>query len=292
MRYYGFPKAAQGGRVNYYANGRYQIGLKFDSLRFDYSLMPVRLVSTSSTSMVNEVARLCYAAGVSVHMNYGTDGSGAHSEDVPNAMYNYFKYTRGTFTERRSTTTNDFLNTLRSDLVLRRPVYMSGASSSGGGADAAGHAWVCCGYRTDDADQYYMNWGWGSAGDGFFDLRANTSIIPPGFSYNFNVGQAIITGMVPSSADSTDIDFLTAIDDVETGVVLPPAYPNPATLTIAMPYSTSAAAEMQIFSIDGKMVGTRRLQPGVGEVELNVSAMPAGIYIYRVGGRTGKFVVR
>lgn len=292
MCYYGFPKAATGGRVIYNSNGKYPIQLRFDSLRFDYSQMPVRLTSNSSTNMVNQVARLCYAAGVSVRMSYDPDGSGAHSEDVPGAMLNYFKYTRGTLTNRREVTTNQFLDKLRADLVLRRPVYMSGASSTGGGADAAGHAWVCCGYRTDDSNQYYMNWGWGGSGDGFFNLRANTSIVPSGTSYNFNVGQAIITGMVPPHADSSDVDFLTAIDLPGATATLPAAYPNPATLSVTLPYITPVAADMQIFSIDGKLVGTRRVQPGEGSIELNVATMPAGIYIYRLAGRSGKFIVR
>lgn len=293
MRYYGFPLSGTGGRITYYSNQRYQIRLKFDSLRFDYSMMPVRLTSMSSSTQVNEIARLCFAAGVSVRMQYGIDGSGAHSEDVPNAMNNYFRYTFGSFMERRSTTTNNFLSMLRNELLLRRPVYMSGASSSGGGADASGHAWVCCGYRTDDTNMYYMNWGWGSnTSDGFFNLRANTSITPGGTGYNFNVGQGIIVGMVPPHADSTSIDFLTAIDPVESHSVLAPAYPNPAFMTVTLPYSTTTAADLQVFSIDGKLVGTRRLMPGSGEVTFNVAGMPAGIYIYRLGESSGKFIVR
>ncbi len=292
MHYYGFPKAGTGGRVIYTASGLYPIKLKFDSLRFDYSAMPNRLTSYSSTNQVNEVARLNFAAGVSVHMNYGVTGSGAHSEDVPNAMANYFRYQRGTLTARSSTTTNNFLDILRSDLMLRRPVYMSGASSSGGGADAAGHAWVCCGYRTEHEDQYYMNWGWGSSGDGFFDLRANTSIVPSGYSYNFNVGQDIITGIIPPHADSSDVDFLTAIDPVRADATLLPAFPNPAVHSVTLPYTSNAAAVMQVFSIDGRLVATRGVGPGSGSVVIDVTAMPVGIYIYRLGGRSGKFIKR
>ncbi len=293
LRYYAFPVAASGGRVTYVSNQRYQIKLRFDSLRFNYAQMPVRLTSLSSTNQVNEVARLCFAAGVSVRMNYGIDGSGAHSEDVPVAMANNFKYTMGVQLRRSMTSTDNFLQTLRNDLLMHRPVYMSGASSSGGGADAAGHAWVACGYRTDDGDQYYMNWGWGSnQADGWFDFRANTSIRPGGTGYNFNVGQDIITNMVPPHADSSEVDFLTAIDLVESNTTLAPAYPNPAWGTVTLPYSTTTAGDMHIFSIDGKLVGTRRLQPGSGEVTLDVANMPAGIYIYRLGGQSGKFIVR
>lgn len=290
MHYYAFPKAAEGNRVVYTTRSGYLIKIRMDTLRFDYTQMPIRLTSASSTAQIDEVARLCFAAGVSVRMEYGIDGSGAHSESVPLSMNSVFKYETGVLTARDRTTTDNFLSMLRYDLVRRRPVYMSGVSSTGNGRDAAGHAWVCCGYRTDNEDQYYMNWGW-NGGDGFFNLRTN-SMAPSGYGYNFNLSQDIITGMVPRYTDSTDIDFMTGIESVESNVMLGTAYPNPAIQTVSLPYSTTVQAEMQIFSIDGKLVGTRRLMPGSGNVELNVADMPAGIYIYRLGERSGKFLVQ
>ncbi len=183
---------------------------------------------------------------------------------------------------------------MRNDLLLRRPVYMSGASSTGGGADAAGHAWVCCGYRTDNNKMYYMNWGWNGGGDAFFNVYDNTStsMYISGYGYTFNLGQAIITGIIPPDPDSSAVDFMTPIRLVEDNTVLAPAYPNPAVFSVTLPYSVSSVAEMQIMSVDGKLVATRRLQPGSGQVTLDVSGMPAGIYIYRVGGQSGKFIVR
>ena len=291
IRYYGFPLQATGGRKSYSTRtSRYRVKLDFDTLHFDYSLMPVRLNSSSSQAQIDEVARLCFAVGVSVQMDYGVDGSGAFSDKVPTSMSSYFKYETGTMTERDLTTTNNFLNILRNDLMLRRPVYMGGASQGGSGRDAAGHAWVCCGYRTDNEDMYYMNWGWGRAGDGFFNLRQN-DMNPSGFSYNFKLRQEHITGIIPPHADSTTVNFL-AIESAEGTTVLEAAYPNPAFQSVAIPYSTTTAGEMQIFGIDGKLVATRRLQAGSGRVELSVAGMPAGIYVYRLGGQSGKFIVR
>ncbi len=291
MRYYGFPKQATGGRKQYYTRTKgYYVKLKFDTLNFDYEQMPVRLNSNSTTTQIDEVARLCYAVGVSVSMDYGTDGSGAFSDDVPDAMVNYFKYQMGSILYRDETSTANFINVLRNDLLLNRPAYMGGASEGGSGRDAAGHAWVCCGYRTDNEDQYYMNWGWGRSGDGFFNLRQN-AMQPSGYSYNFTLRQEHITGLIPPHADSSAVDFL-AIESVEGTTVLPGAYPNPATFSVTIPYSITMAGEMQVFSIDGKLVASRRLQAGSGNVELNVADMPQGIYIYRLSGKSGKFIVR
>lgn len=293
MHYYAFPIAATGGVMNYRTEtSHYPVSLWFDTLRFDYTKMPNKLYPSTPVESINQVALLSFAAGVAVRMDYGIDGSGTSSASALMGMGAYFKYETGTLLRRSNTSTDNFLTTMRNDLLLRRPVYMAGSSSTGGGADAAGHAWVCCGYRTDNQNQYYLNWGWEGGGDGYFNLRENTQVTPSGYGYNFNVGQEHITGMVPPHADSTSIDFLTAIETVEGNTVLNPAYPNPAMQTVYLPYSTTMAADMQVFSLDGKMVATRRIQPGSGEVTLNVANMPAGIYIYRLGGSAGKFIVR
>ena len=34
------------------------------------------------------------------------------------------------------------------------------------------------------------------------------------------------------------------------------------------------------------------LQPANNHIDINVTNMPAGIYIYRIGGATGKFLVQ
>ena len=294
VRYYGYPIVPK-GRKNYYTDPplSFNLRLKFDTLRFDYSLMPDRLLNSSPRPQIENVAWLNYACGVSVEMDYSPDGSGTQSSQVDDAMKNHFKYQMGTYLERRYTTTDNFISTIRNDLMLRRPVYMSGASSSGSGADAAGHAWVCCGYRTDNNKMYYMNWGWAGGGDAFFNIYDNTAnaMYISGYGYTFNLSQAVITGMIPPHPDSSAVDFMTPIRLVEDNTVLAPAYPNPAAFSVTLPYSISSAAEMQILSVDGRLVATRRLLPGNGQVTLDVSGMPAGIYVYRVGGQSGKFVV-
>ena len=40
------------------------------------------------------IARLMYACGVSVDMNYTPNESGAQTADALNSLYNYFKYRR------------------------------------------------------------------------------------------------------------------------------------------------------------------------------------------------------
>ena len=70
------------------------------------------------------------------------------------------------------------------------------------------------------------------------------------------------------------------------------AYPNPATLSVTLPYSTETASDMQVYGIDGRLVSTTHVQPGTGEVTLRVDALPKGVYIYRLNSQSGKFIVR
>ena len=211
-------------------------------------------------------------------------------------MKYYFRYTnKSVFANRSTLGPTNFVTRLRNNLINRCPVYMSGASSTGSDGHAAGHAWICTGYRVDTANaenekKYYMNWGWNGSGNGWYDLVGNNMAISS-MGYNFNVGQGAIFGLYPASADSTDVEFL-AIPEVIDEIQLLPAYPNPANLTVSLPYSITSSDEMTVYSIDGKVVATRSLKPGKGSVNLNVSNMPAGIYIYRIGDKSGKFMVQ
>ena len=294
IRYYGFPIEPK-GRKNYYTDTYgFNLRLKFDTLHFDYSQMPDRLFTSSTQAQIHNVAMLSYACGVAVTMDYTPSGSGTQSRFVPDAMSTHFKYVTPTRTARSDVSTSTFIGLIRDDLMLRRPVYMSGSSPVGSGADAAGHAWVCCGFRTDNEKQYYMNWGWSGAGDGFFNIWDNTQngMYIQGMGYAVTQSHNVITGIIPPSPDSTNVDFMTPISVVEDNTVLAPAYPNPAVFSVTLPYAVTHESEMQVFAIDGKMVATRRLMPGNGQVTLDVRSMPAGIYIYRVGGQSGKFIVR
>lgn len=328
IHYYKFPVNPKGRKSYTTTTHEIPIVVRFDTVFFDYSNMPNTISSTTSMDKRREISKLGYMCGVSVSMDYTPDGSGAHSQDVPNAMYKNFKYEKGTLMYRTASFPHEvwrttgygniyyddlinnanysylgyygntydettYLGAILDEINHNRPVYMS-ASSSGGGSerDAAGHAFVVCGHRGGDlTKKYYFNWGWGGYGDGWFNLDANNMPITGGMG-NFNRQQGVIIGMVPQFADSTDINFV-GIDDVEQPAVeLRAAYPNPATYSVNIPYRLSNAADMLIYSMDGRLVEQRRLEAGDDEVEVRVDRLPAGIYIYRVNGVCGKFMVQ
>lgn len=263
-----------------------------DSARFRYSNMPdaptnrygEQLPSCSDEQM-HEIARLMYAAGVAVKMAYLPDHSGALSQDVPAAAANYFKYKMGRMMNRTDNNGDAFVDAIREQLLQNNIVYMSGRSSTGSGRDAAGHAWVCGGYMETDTNRYFMNWGWDGGSNNFFNLRINSMSAG---GYNFNRNQSCIIGMVPPD----DSNRFLGIVEADLGTQLGKPYPNPAVQTISLPYKTESAGEVVIYNIEGRRVGTYRVQAGEGELQVHVGAMPAGVYIYRLNSQSGKFMVR
>lgn len=292
--YYRYPVKPR-GQVRYTtATHSLSMAIKLDTVTFDFSKMPNQITTTTTLEQAREISKLGYCIGLAMGMDYAPGGSGAHSESVPTAMNSYFKYKKGTLIRRdydSNDTDTSFVNQIRRELKRQRPVYMAGTSSIGSGPDAGGHAWVCCGYRDDRPARFYMNWGWGPGYDmnGWYNLETNNMRIERQ-NYNFNLNQRAIIGLVPP-ADSTHIDIM-GIDDVENTVEILPAYPNPATYTVTVPYRISSDADLMVYSIDGKLVERRKLSAADNSITINVKSMPAGVYIYRLGGASGKFMVQ
>lgn len=304
--YYKYPKKARGSvRLEYGWEAGYVQGyslpiwsdtsgvirITFDTMvPFDYDTMKTKIVRQTKKASRREMSRLGYYVGIAVQMRYNPGGSSSNDSKVMEGMPLYFKYTEGVNSYRPYVTNQVYFSRLREDLMRRRPVYMGGASSLGGsGRDADGHAWLCTGYMTNDENMYYMNWGWGSSGNGYFNLVANdaTSMTVSAGSdtYAFTDYQSHITGMTPPR-DSV------AIESVKGEVSFGAPYPNPAAYTLTIPYYTDHAADLVIYNAMGQAVKTVRVAAGNGKQEIRVDAMPSGIYIYRMGEAYGRFIVR
>ena len=295
-KYYEYPKKAKDYKTYYWR--RYYSGLSYDKLMtarfndsaaFDYSLMP-NLIESHAIPYEKryETSRLAYYIGLAVEMQFSPDGSGSNDQAVIDYMPRFFKYTKGRSQSRRYTNDTSFLNTVAREIEMNRPVYMTGYSSTGSDVHAAGHAWVCDGYNSTSG-KYHMNWGWGSqGGNSWFDMAHND--MSTGY-YNFNMGLGIIIGMLPPP-DSTEREIYVGITPAANDIALGAAYPNPATHSITLPYRASADAELKVYNVAGHVVAQQRVAAANGSVTLNVDALPAGVYIYRIGTAHGKFIVR
>ena len=171
MHYWRYPETGWG--TNSYNNAGLTLSADFGNTVYDWDHMPDSLTDDSSDIEVEAVATLLFHCGISVDMQYTTNGSGADSGDVPDALIRYFNYSRQLHIEKRSDFSDEeWISMLKACLDLQRPVFYGGKGSQGS------HAFVCDGY--DDNDLLHFNWGWGRA-NGYFALG---HLNPIGYSFN------------------------------------------------------------------------------------------------------------
>lgn len=187
MNYWKHPTHGY-GRHSYFHYQFGELSADFSSAEYDFDMMPISISNTSPVENIDPIALFMYHCGIAVDMGYATDGSGAYSEDVPDAVLKYFGYSKSCrLFYRDSYPLEEFQALLRDQFDLGWPCYYSGQDTGGGG----GHAFVCDGY--DDNDMFHFNWGWSGSGDGFFVIDGlNVS------GYAFNSGQAFIGNFVPA----------------------------------------------------------------------------------------------
>lgn len=83
----------------------------------------------------------------------------------------------------------------------------------------------------------------------------------------------------------------TAISSVSAKKIAP-AYPNPATDMINLPYESKQASSMFIYDSKGNQIERRHIATGIGEVQLDVKNYPAGMYFYEANGVSNTFIVK
>jgi hypothetical protein len=216
MKRWDWPDHGQGTH-SYTPEGYATQTVDFGNTYYQWNNMP----NTCNNSNYQAVATLMYHCGVSVDMMYGPSSSGAYSQDVPNAISTYFRYTdQVSRKERDLYTKTDWEEMLIASLEEGFPLYYSGSDASGG------HAFVCCGYRESDR-KFYFNWGWSGWLNNYFAIDALNT-----YNGNFNDGQAAIFDIVP---DYIYNELIPAVEDLEvvaenanskTGIV---SWTNPTT---------------------------------------------------------------
>jgi uncharacterized FlaG/YvyC family protein len=147
------------------------------------------------------VADLMHYCGVAVKMDYTNKSSGAQSYDAYQAFTKYFGY--GSSVKYVSDATDDaqWDNIIYNEIQAQRPIYISGANSSGG------HAFVCDGY--DGNYCYHINWGWGGTSDGYYLL---TNLTPGqqgigGSGDGYTAYREIIIGLEPVNYGEKAMSF-------------------------------------------------------------------------------------
>ena len=189
MKFWNAPIQGEGshgynciGYAPTYYNYGYQYA-NFGETTYQWDLMPLSL-SNATQEQIEAVATLLYHCGVATDMTFDWDGSGTYSDIVPGAMASYFDYDYCVKRNRSSYSLPNWINLLKTEFDLGRPVYYSGQSSEGG------HAFVCDGY--DENDMMHFNFGWSGSDDDFYvvdaiDYASSAAAIfnfVPSFVYN------------------------------------------------------------------------------------------------------------
>lgn len=162
MRYWEYPTdityIKENGQSYYY-----QQEVTYEPYRWD--LMPLNYKNGSySEEQANAVAALMWNIGANVNMNYG-ESSGAYSGYALQQMNDLFGFSDGCrYIDKEFYRWSEWKAVLRAELDAGRPVIYDGSNSEGG------HAFICDGYKENEA--FHINWGWGGSGNGYFLLTA------------------------------------------------------------------------------------------------------------------------
>ena len=202
MQYWSWPEQGTGS-YSYTPSGYPTQSADFGSTTYDWNNMPNSLSASSSNVHKQAIALLMWHCGISIDMKYNYNGSGAHSEDVPDAIANYFRYTnKADIKSKDLYTKTEWEDLLISQLDEGFPMYYAGSD------EESGHAFACVGYRSSDR-KFRFNWGWsGSYNTSYFAIDALTNVS----GYNLNLNQRAIIdflpdyiydGLIPAAADLT-----------------------------------------------------------------------------------------
>lgn len=203
MKFHSWP--TQGSGTHSYEWHGTRLSMDFSGIRFGWDNMLDRYTPGEySDYQADEVARLMYAAGISVDMNYGLDGSGAEGENQARALKEYFGYGASTtLLERRYFHISDWEDILYASLDAGAPVAYMAHSGVGG------HAFLLDGYA--DGGFFHVNWGWTGDADGYFRITALNPYEQelPGTQYGYNYDQKAVVFAFPDISRDTPLDVMS-----------------------------------------------------------------------------------
>lgn len=189
MNFYKYPQKGQGGTYSFITNSQAtRLTVNFDDLKFNWENIKDHYNESSTAAEREDVAKLMYACGVSVSMDFGDDknnSSGALQYNIAYAFIHHFGYNKNTFyCERKYYDDKGWKATIEKELNEGRPIVYCGFGTGG-------HCFILDGH--DGNGLYHFNFGWNGKQDGYF----HTDIINPG-TYNFSYRQSMICGISPS----------------------------------------------------------------------------------------------
>lgn len=196
------------GHAYDWANMKPKYAYTYQGNASDYEYTYTAFTETEATA----VATLMRDCAVMLQSDFGPDGTGAYTSDIPNRLIDHMGYDRQTrWLYRPNYSTAEWNRIMQDELNNDRPIIYSGYNAQ------AGHAFVLDGYTNDN--YYSVNWGWGGYCNGYFLL---TALDPEGQgiggSDHYNNDQIAVVGMQPDAGNSAyeELRFVEYTDP-ETG---------------------------------------------------------------------------
>lgn len=182
MKVYEWPKKGKGYGLGSFSSNSL-------AHTYDWANMLNVYGSSYTSAQGNAVAQLMVDCGYSVDMSYSTSGSGANTDEVPNAFVNNFSYDKAIdYIHREQYSETEWNDLMYYQLKNGWPILYGGFASDGGG-----HQFIADGYKK--GGYYHINWGWGGTSDGYFLLSALDPYTQGagGANSGFNTGQDAVT---------------------------------------------------------------------------------------------------
>ena len=206
LKYYNYPATSKG-------SGEYSIVVDKDTVirsatiktTYDWNNMSNTYLTSNAINPANiAVASLMRDAGYGANMEYGIDGSGTTDQEAATSFVNNFSYNPFSlkFLLKALYTDNEWAQMIYNEIKNKRPILYGGSTKTN-----EGHAFVFDGINTDG--NVDVNWGWGGACDGWYDIFDLTPIgLGDEFSSGttFSEGNDMILGFDPHP-DATGSDF-------------------------------------------------------------------------------------
>ena len=218
--YYKYPKS-QVPSLAAYTSETNKINVSaWGATTFDWDNMLDNYDGTYSNAQKTAVATLMRYCGQAAQMDYGFS-SGAYNGDALYAFREKLGYNdKAVFRSTNGMSASGWEDLIYKEVYEGRPVYYS-ALNGEVGCDVEGHAFVIDGYRAD-GNYFHVNWGWGGAFNGFFNLFALDPGAPESSatSTGWHFQMLALTGLSPEEVnlakltkDASGSWLITCTDD-------------------------------------------------------------------------------
>ena len=213
LKYYNYPSTSKGsGGYSTVVGNDTIVRLATINTTYKWNNMSNTYTNNSATTPANiAVAELMRDAGYGANMEYGTTGSAATNIDATKAFANNFTYNPYSlkYLMKKLYTDDEWAQIIYNEIKNKRPILYGGSTKTN-----EGHAFVFDGINTDG--NVDVNWGWGGACDGWYDIFDLTPIgLGDEFSSGttFSEGNDMILGFDPTSTASGSDFSIWATDN-------------------------------------------------------------------------------